>query len=661
MVKTNTIRLHFWLPFVIFLAFTIFLISFSYIQYNDYHTNIERSRITAVQERLTEAANKLERLYDNHVNQLVPFEIADINIRNDVKAVALVNENGIVLYSSFANWNGLPLTNIATSFDPKVYKTTQLCNRQQMKISNDRNHIYAYEPILLSVDSNEIRSKHIGVLFVDFDITKFKSEQITILLIRTFLVWAIGLLFIIFVSIILHYWLSLPFKAFKNSIKQFGEGDYEARIQFSGNGEFVAIGNTFNHMADEVMHNRDQLTVLLDNEIKLKIQLLEAKANAEESDKLKSAFLANMSHEIRTPMNGILGFTELLKCSNVTPEDQAKYIKIIEASGHRMLNIINDIIDISKIESGLMKIFLSESNINDQIDFIYSFFKLEIEQKGITLNYKKSLPRSESTVKSDHDKIYAILINLVKNAIKYSRASIIDFGYDLKFVSIGDEPALNAELEFYVKDNGVGIPKDRHEAIFERFIQADIADKMAIQGAGLGLSIAKAYVDMLGGRIWVESEMGSGASFYFTIPYITCKERSNVVQQKTGIMSQNDVKDLQILIAEDDSASEMLISIAIKSFCKNVITVKTGVEAIYACEHNPNIDLILMDIKMPEMNGYDATKKIREFNKEVIIIAQTAFGLSGDKEKAIEAGCNDYISKPIKQSDLKGLVEKYFG
>jgi len=230
---------------------------------------------------------------------------------------------------------------------------------------------------------------------------------------------------------------------------------------------------------------------------------------AQMADKLKSAFLANMSHEIRTPMNGILGFAELLKNPDLTGDETKEYIGIIEKSGARMLNIINDIVDISKIDSGLIKLDLEESNVNEQLEFIYSFFKPEVEAKGMTLAYHPTLPDEEAHVNTDREKLFAILTNLVKNAIKYSNKGPIVFGYLKK----------NGFLEFYVKDTGIGIPKNRQSAIFERFVQADIADKMARQGAGLGLAIAKAYVEMLGGKIWVESEEGRGSKFYFTIPY----------------------------------------------------------------------------------------------------------------------------------------------
>ncbi|MDA3882479.1 MAG: PAS domain S-box protein [Bacteroidales bacterium] len=241
-------------------------------------------------------------------------------------------------------------------------------------------------------------------------------------------------------------------------------------------------------------------------------QLIAAKEKAEESDRLKSAFLANMSHEIRTPMNGILGFADLLKEPNLAEGQLQAYIDIIEKSGARMLNILNDIIDISSLEVGLIKPDMKKTNINAHIEYIFSFFKPEAEAKGIQLSCKNSLSTQEAIINTDPEKVYAILTNLVKNAIKYTPHGSIELGCSLITNSE------SGELEFYVKDTGVGITKDRQDAIFERFVQADILDKMAQEGAGLGLAITKAYVEMLGGKIWLESEEGKGSTFYFTLP-----------------------------------------------------------------------------------------------------------------------------------------------
>lgn len=377
-----------------------------------------------------------------------------------------------------------------------------------------------------------------------------------------------------------------------------------------------------------------------------------AKEKAEESDRLKSAFLANMSHEIRTPMNGILGFAELLKEPELDGKQQQEYIRIIEKSGTRMLNIINNIIDISKIEAGLMKVHLKETNINDQLQFVYTFFKPEAEAKGIQLRVHMPLPHAACILNTDTEKVYAVLTNLVKNAIKYSLKGTIEIGYQ---VLTDMNPA---QLELYVKDEGIGIPSDRQEAVFERFIQADIADTMARQGAGLGLSISKAYVELLGGKLRLESAENIGSTFYFTLPFqsATPAEKAKPVDSFVSSLPKKQVK---ILIVEDDEISEQLIEISLRSYGGNFLKAKTGNEAIELCKHHADIELIMMDIQLPEVNGYEATRRIREFNKEVIIIAQTAYGMSNERDNALAVGCNDYISKPIKRDELHRLIQNY--
>jgi hypothetical protein len=377
--------------------------------------------------------------------------------------------------------------------------------------------------------------------------------------------------------------------------------------------------------------------------------LIKAKEKAEESDRLKSAFLANMSHEIRTPMNGILGFAELLKKPQITGQEQKKYVSIIEKSGKRMLGIINDLIDISKIEAGQMEVHPEITNIVSQIDYIFTFFVPEVKRKGMHLSINNTLPNTDFTVFTDREKLYAILTNLVKNAIKYSNKGCIEIGCSKK-----DE-----FIEFYVKDEGMGIAKTRQQAIFDRFVQEDIADTNALQGAGLGLAISKAYVEMLNGSIWLESEPQKGSIFYFTIPYTSVDQIKSPPEDSITTDDQIKQGNLKVLIAEDDEGSEILLKIIIDKYSDQIFVAKTGDETIKIAQENPDLDLILMDIKMPEKNGYLASELIRNFNKEVIIIAQTAFGLAGDREKALAAGCNDYIAKPIKESELDRLIVQH--
>lgn len=414
------------------------------------------------------------------------------------------------------------------------------------------------------------------------------------------------------------------------------------------------ITTHFIAIKEDITYKKNSELILQQKNHEIEIQneeLILAKNHAEESDRLKSAFLANMSHEIRTPMNGILGFVGLLKEPMLTGEEQKEYIDIIEKSGVRMLNIINDIIDISKIEAGLMKVNMTASNINEQIEYIFTFFKPEVEAKGMKLSCVKNLPSNDSIINTDREKIFAILINLVKNAIKYSNEGFIEFGYLKK----------GNYLEFFVKDTGIGIPKERQEDVFERFIQADITDKMARQGAGLGLSISRAYVEMLGGKIWIESEDGNGSTFYFTIPYNN-NSKENAIIDNASIDNEiaTHLRKLKILIAEDDEISKLFINKVVQQFSKEIINVSNGADAVEFCKNNSDIDLVMMDMKMPIMSGYEATKLIREFNKDLIIIAQTAYGLMDDIQFALDAGCNNHISKPINKHEFLMVLQKYF-
>ncbi len=383
---------------------------------------------------------------------------------------------------------------------------------------------------------------------------------------------------------------------------------------------------------------------------KKEAELIRAKEYAEEADRLKSAFLTNMSHEIRTPMNGILGFTELLKEPYLTSDDRQDFLQIIQISGARMLNTINNIVDISKIESGLTKVDIKETNINEKIEFTYKFFKPEAEFKELKLIFRNGLNTKDAIIQTDNEKVYGILTNLVKNAIKFTYEGAIEFGYEKK----------GEYLEFFVKDMGVGIPKKQRELIFERFRQGSESPDRGYEGSGLGLSISKSYVEMLGGKIWVESEEGKGSTFYFTIPYIPVSEENNIIESVFNAEDKEArIKNLKILIVEDDEISYSLLTRILRNMSNEVLNAITGIQAIEVCRNNPDLDLILMDIRMSKMDGNEATRQIREFNKNVIIIAQTAYSFSDDIEMAILAGCNDYISKPINKTLLLNLIKKH--
>jgi len=382
--------------------------------------------------------------------------------------------------------------------------------------------------------------------------------------------------------------------------------------------------------------------------------LKNAKEKAEESDRLKSAFLANMSHEIRTPMNGILGFTELLGDSDFSVKEKTGFIENIRKSGDRLLNTVNDIIDISKIETGQVEIVIREVNVNEQIENFCQFFKLEAKSKGLELTYINALPTKQAVIKTDEYKFGSILSNLIKNAIKFTDEGIIQVGYEIVKGYHTDF------MLFFVKDTGIGIPASRQKAIFNRFVQADIGDTRAFEGSGLGLAISKSYVEMLGGKIWGESTEGNGSKFYFTLPYHKT-EREIALPKKEWSEKKYETNNghKKILIVEDEKSANDYLTAVLKKISNEILYADNGSKAVELCRNHPDIDLILMDIKMPVMDGYEATRKIREFNKEVTIIAQTANALSSDKKKAFEAGCNDYITKPTKKETLLIMINHH--
>lgn len=379
------------------------------------------------------------------------------------------------------------------------------------------------------------------------------------------------------------------------------------------------------------------------------LDLKKAKEKAEQSDKLKSSFLANMSHEIRTPMNGIIGFAELLKDPNLNGEQQKEFISIIQKSGDRMLSTINDIIDISKIESNLVTVDLATFELKTFLTEIQLFFEPEINKKQLYLDFINAKDPHSPKIESDPVKLNSIITNLIKNAIKFTKKGGISFGYQV----------IDNTIQFIVKDTGIGIPKDRQQAIFERFVQADIADSRVYEGSGLGLAISKSYTEMLGGTIRLESAENKGTSFYINFPY-NVPPKPTVPIEEMLVKPQDLPGNLTVLIAEDDPVSIELLKIILHDKSKKILIAENGKNAIEMLKQNPDIDLIMMDIKMPVMDGFEATEKIRNFNKNVKIVAQTAFAQEQDALKAFQSGCNNYITKPINASDLFAIINNLF-
>ncbi len=380
-------------------------------------------------------------------------------------------------------------------------------------------------------------------------------------------------------------------------------------------------------------------------------ELVKAIRKAEESDRLKSAFLANMSHEIRTPLNGILGFSELLRFAE-SEEDREDYIDVINKSGNQLLNIINDIIDISKIEAGQLAINLRETNLSEMLSNVYTIFEKILKKKNSSIELKLNLPQEDIKILTDGKRVQQVISNLIDNAVKFTRQGSIQIR-----LSVHNEE----KVLFEVADTGIGIDKAKQELIFERFRQLDDTTTREFGGTGLGLSICRSIIEKLGGSIWVESEKGSGASFFFELPYIEQKrdtiqpEQTHVDDSPTG----TNWKDKMILIVEDDPSNYMFLETALRKSGINIILAKNGKEALDAYNSNKDIELILMDIQLPLMNGLDATREIRKTDQDIPIIAQTAYAMSDDRQRCLDAGCNDYISKPIKMKELIRKLNKY--
>lgn len=377
-------------------------------------------------------------------------------------------------------------------------------------------------------------------------------------------------------------------------------------------------------------------------------ELEKQKIKAEESDKMKSAFLANMSHEIRTPMNGILGFADLLKSADYSSEKQATFIGIIQQSGNRMLGTINNIIDVSKLESGLEKTQITEVNIKSIMTELMNFFSPEAFRKGLKLTLKEGISTLPQSFYTDEYKLNSILTNLIKNALKFTKEGSVEIKY-----SIEDTMA-----EFWITDTGIGIPQSKLASVFDQFVQADFSHSNGFEGSGLGLSISQGYVKLLNGEIRLESEQNKGSTFYVRIPNNLSKIISSIENEQSSVSNQPILTKYKIIIAEDDETSFYFLKEVLKDIADDIIHAKDGIEAVEMAKKHSDTDIILMDIKMPKLNGFEATKQIRSFNTKVFIIAQTAYAQDSYKAKVSEAGCDAYISKPIDKQKLLDIISK---
>lgn len=376
-------------------------------------------------------------------------------------------------------------------------------------------------------------------------------------------------------------------------------------------------------------------------------ELRAARDKAEESDLLKTRFLANMSHEIRTPMNAILGFSHLLEDDNLQPSEKKEYVSLIHRRGHDLLNIINDILDISKIEANQIKIYNEPCDVNLMIEELITIHSLNTKSKNIELKIGSKI-ETIPPITIDVQRLQQILNNLIGNSVKFTKYGYIEVGYKL---------IDNSYLRFYVKDTGVGIAKEKQEMIFERFRQSEDNHLTRIyDGAGLGLTICKGLLELMGGKIWVESEIGIGSTFYFTIPFV----KSDIILDKTDTKKVDfNWSNKKILLVEDDDLNINLIRKVLISTNVEIMAAENGFASLDIIRNTINIDLVLLDIQLPDISGYELAKLFKKINPEIKIIAQTANAYSEDRQKALDYGCNDYIVKPIDRTELLKIISKY--
>lgn len=374
-------------------------------------------------------------------------------------------------------------------------------------------------------------------------------------------------------------------------------------------------------------------------------QLLKAKEEAEEANRLKTAFLHNLSHEVRTPLNAISGFAQVILKFNNIDEELKNFTHIIHSSSKQLVSIINDIITISSIETGQEKIISTNIHLNQLIEELKTVFDLQLKGRPVELKIQKALANGDDEILVDVNKLRQILNNLLSNAVKFTQQGTIEFGYALK----------DNNLEFFVKDTGIGIDKTKHSVIFERFTQADEQIHAIYGGTGLGLSICKGFVELLGGNIWVESELGKGSTFFFSLPYIPVISSA---KQNQPTQPKNQNETMTILVAEDDINSFKLLRALLKDYNCQIIHADTGTKAVELCKQDGSINLVLMDIKMPEMDGVTATRLIKEINPKITVIAQTAYATLDDIEKNKDV-FDAYITKPIDVENLKRILNQF--
>lgn len=424
-------------------------------------------------------------------------------------------------------------------------------------------------------------------------------------------------------------------------------------ISDSKPGKFLSIlGKPYLNEKNEVV--RIVGTVMDITERKLaEIELQEAKEKAEESDRLKTAFLQTMSHELRTPLNAIIGFSELLIEEDMPPEQNEDFVKTINQSGDHLLSIIEDMFEISALETGESKLQTEEFKLGG---FLLAFSKemkkkqKKLEKEHIEMHFPDFQAANKLLLETDREKLSRVLANLYANALKFTAEGYVKLDYKTK----------GNDLMFLVEDTGIGIEKEKHNLIFERFRQVEESTTREFEGVGLGLAICRKISDLMGGELCLDSEPGKGSVFYFKLPDVLLMQERTADKETAGREARRrDLNEKLIAVAEDEPSNMVLLEMILKRHGANILKAENGTDIVKLVRKSPEVDLVLMDIKMPEKDGFEATRELHEFRPDLPVIALTAYAAEGDREKAINAGCIDYLSKPINRGELIDKIEKH--
>ena len=406
----------------------------------------------------------------------------------------------------------------------------------------------------------------------------------------------------------------------------------------------------------EAINNFASLLMLEEAQVISYKRLMEASEKADNANRQKTLSLASMSHELRTPLNSIIGFSDLLLDEDTTDEERGQFTKLIQTAGRSLMQLIADIIDISKIEVGEVIIQKTKFNVNTFLQEVFLMFKHEKENRGksnIELKLILSDQINDLRIETDSHRLRQVFSNLLTNSLKFVDEGYIEFGYS----SISPD-----NIQFFVKDTGVGIGADKKEVIFDQYGQSKDTYSRNREGTGLGLAISKSFVELLGGNIWVDSELDEGSTFYFTIPLSSdlSTQKSDLFYHYLEVQNVN-WSNHTILVVDDVRQNFIYLNGLLHHTKAEILWVRNGKEAVDICRENNSINMVLMDIRMPVMDGFEASQIIKKENPNIFIVAQTAFSSHEDRKRCMDSLCDGYLTKPIDYKELFSILTKLFG